>query len=450
MKRRFVFAAVALLLCAAFFVQAVPAFAWTPDNVVYANADPNRYEIEVDLVNQVVTVTDTTDGSIALQAICTTGEEKPSTITPTGTWRLNSTRRRFGYFTKYECYAQYWMQVVGGIYFHSILYSRPVEGYFTRTSYYDLGTPASHGCIRMLVDDIRWMYYHCPPGTQVTITDEKPKDEALRQSLLPTLTHREYMPGPDEYEATPRGEAQGVARRGSVLTTEGGQYLATVARGEYFQILYPGPDSTRVLLDGGEIGYLETDRILFLDNSPNQLSYEAGRKLNLYARASTASDVLTTVERGTELRLLGETTNFYKVSFSGSTGYVLKKYVDTVSAAIDDIESLLDQDKNADRITYTVLRVKNDGAELYPRANTTLEPLTALEENTDLLILDSTESFYKVKAGEFTGYLLKRDCKNVRVTVTASGKETVAPSAGDEAPPADDELEEQPIGAEQK
>lgn len=440
-----------MLLCAVFCLQAVPAFAWSPDNVVYANADPNRYEIEVDLVNQVVTVTDTTDDSIALQAICTTGAEAPSTITPTGTWRLNSTRRRFGYFTKYRCYAQYWMQVVGGIYFHSILYSRPVEGYFTKTSYYDLGTPASHGCIRMLVEDIRWMYYHCPPGTLVTITDQKPKDEALRQSLLPTLTHREYMPGPDEYEATPRGEAQGVARRGSVLTTQGGQRIATVARGEYFQILYPGPDITKVLLDDGETGYIQTDRILFLDNSPNELSYEAGKELNLYASASTAADVVSTLAEGARLNLLGETKNFYKISSSGSVGYVLKKYVNTVSNSIEDIESLLDQDKDANKITYTTLRVKSDEADLYPRANNALEPVVTLGEGTDLLLLDSTNNFYKVKAGNYTGYILKRDCKYVRVSVDASNDATQLVIVEEDPAPEDDEaLEEEDLPPEEE
>ena len=417
MKRRFTTAIIAALLCAAVLFQAVPAGAWKADNVVYANADPNLYEIEVDLVNQIVTVTNTTDGSIALQAICTTGAE--STPTPTGSWRLNTTRRRFGYFSEYDCYAQYWVNVIGGIYFHSILYTRPVEGYFTRTSYNNLGSVASHGCIRMLVEDIRWIYYNCPPGTLVTITDDKPKDEELRQSLLPKVSYRDYEPEPDLYEATDREEAQGVAKRGSVLTDSAGGFVSTVDRGEFFQILYPGPTTTRVRLDSGAVGYIDTDRILFLPNGPDDLYYAASCETTAFKDPSNISQALETIEEGEKLEILGETENFYKVALAEGSGYVLKRDVDLRSNVIDDIDSLLDSDKDADKITFTVLRVKEESAAVYVRPSNISQEVVTLGEGTDLTVLSETENFYRVRAGGYTGYILKRDCVRVRLTVKA-------------------------------
>ena len=47
-----------------------------------------------------------------------------------------------------------------------------------------LGTPASHGCIRMLDEDIKWMAENCLADTMVFIMDCE-EDEALTQALKP-------------------------------------------------------------------------------------------------------------------------------------------------------------------------------------------------------------------------------------------------------------------------
>ena len=200
----------ALALLSAFSTVAAPAQARSFDKVIYANADPDKYYIEVDLTNKIITVYEKGEKSkkydqIAKQFICTIGTDTDPT--PEGTFRLNEMRRRFGYFRKFDVYAQYWTNVSGGIYFHSILYPTPEEGTFTRTSYRALGGKASHGCIRMLVEDARWLYYNCPSGTD-GILKYKEKDEALRQSLLPTMSVDDYRKqvkaNGDEYEAVKR------------------------------------------------------------------------------------------------------------------------------------------------------------------------------------------------------------------------------------------------------
>lgn len=40
-------------------------------------------------------------------------------------------------------------------------------------SYNRLGQTASHGCVRLNVEDAKWIYDNCPVGTKVTIYDSK-------------------------------------------------------------------------------------------------------------------------------------------------------------------------------------------------------------------------------------------------------------------------------------
>jgi len=424
MNRRFSCAAVALLLCAAFLLSFAPdsALAWKPDAVTYANADPERYTIVVDLVNKVVTVYeregDDPYASIALQAICTIGAKGKSTETPTGTWRLNTLRRRFGYFSKYDCYAQYWVNVVGGIYFHSILYTKPAEGYFTRTSFNALGTAASHGCIRLLVEDVRWIYYNCPPGTRVVVTDSEPEDPELTASLKPKFSASQYRPEPDTYEAANLPLPRGVARRGSVLTDAKGNFVDTVDKGEYFDILLSGYPKSTVRLSSGATGLLENDRILFLDNSPGSSAHVIAADAEVYEKPSTKLEPVATLLEGTEVRILGSTVYFHRVKASGTEGYVLKSRVRARNQSLspEEIESMLDADEDSDKITFPVVRVKSESAYLYERASTRYEPIARFGRGTDLTVLGSTQNFYQVIAGKYTGYILKRDCHTVNVT----------------------------------
>ena len=57
--------------------------------------------------------------------------------------------------------------IVGGVLFHSNTVNkigdRPGDG--------GLGHRASHGCIRMKVKEVKWIYDNCPEGTTVVIQE---------------------------------------------------------------------------------------------------------------------------------------------------------------------------------------------------------------------------------------------------------------------------------------
>lgn len=87
----------------------------------------------------------------------------PGRATPVGVWK--TTFKEAGWFHwDYDVYPV--VRFKGGGYaFHSILYKH------NSTELYDgaMGYPASHGCVRMLHDDVQWIYDTIPNGTTVVI-----------------------------------------------------------------------------------------------------------------------------------------------------------------------------------------------------------------------------------------------------------------------------------------
>lgn len=144
----------------------------------YPAAD--KYKVVVDIYHQVVMAySKDANGKYTVPErymICTTGG--PNTPTPTGVFKAGTHRPRFGEFVNDGVYGQYWTQVTGKIYFHSILYTQRNASTYTVSSYNLLGNRGSHGCIRLLVPDVRWIYYHIGPGATVEIRQGSKSDTA--------------------------------------------------------------------------------------------------------------------------------------------------------------------------------------------------------------------------------------------------------------------------------
>ena len=99
---------------------------------------------------------------------CSTGTK--SDPTPLGTYQAGGPAGgRWYYFKDFDCYAQYATRIFGGILFHSVIYGQPKESSLQRSSVSNLGRRASHGCIRLTVDNAKWIYSNCPVGTTVVI-----------------------------------------------------------------------------------------------------------------------------------------------------------------------------------------------------------------------------------------------------------------------------------------
>ena len=98
---------------------------------------------------------------------CSTGRK--GSPTPTGTFQDGTgPGARWHYFKKFDCWAQYAYYIQGDIMFHSVLYNQK-EGRVTQSSVNHLGSRASHGCVRLSVEDAKWIWSNCPQNTKVVI-----------------------------------------------------------------------------------------------------------------------------------------------------------------------------------------------------------------------------------------------------------------------------------------
>ncbi|MBQ6594560.1 MAG: murein L,D-transpeptidase [Clostridia bacterium] len=97
---------------------------------------------------------------------CSTGKNNS---TPRGTFTGGPTSEQWHCFKNFpNCWAQYAYYVTGDIMIHSVLFNAK-NGKLTKSSVRNLGSPASHGYIRLSVEDAKWIWQHCPKGTKIII-----------------------------------------------------------------------------------------------------------------------------------------------------------------------------------------------------------------------------------------------------------------------------------------
>jgi len=203
---------VAVIICATL----LGALSFVP--CVAQSVDADTYCVEVDVTNQITTVYRAADRRIVRQMICSTGIED---YTPRGTFKMEQARPltdrlEWYYITKFKCYVKYATRIKGAILFHSIPYAKKDMQTIDQEALAQLGTKASHGCIRLLWEDARWISEHCPAGTTVKIFNGAAKKTELRELLKVQsytedckLTYRQFL------DASPLDGLSGVMGRGS-------------------------------------------------------------------------------------------------------------------------------------------------------------------------------------------------------------------------------------------
>lgn len=332
MKKRIL----ALALCFVTLLLALPAAAnatvltGMTSKVDYANTDPNRYWIEVDLVNQVITVYE--GGAIALQSLCTTGSDKYPT--GSGVFKLGHLKERFGYFVAFGQYAQYWTQVVRGVYIHSIMYDSQKLSSLSSSAYKNLGKNVSHGCIRVPPDVAEWIFYNCPPDTTCNIVKNKPRDTALTKALKSGMSSYKYYSTYTDAKGYP-AEIPAAVLYDNVPLRSGfsaskDKTLLKLAGNEKVTLLQIGPDWCKVRTQSGKLGYVQSAYLLCYPDAPIETheAYAATGRTYLYERTSTEAERLVRIAKGAEIAVTGNPKKgWYSAVFDGMQGFVRTKYV---------------------------------------------------------------------------------------------------------------------------
>ena len=331
-----------LMLALAFALALIPAGAeatvlsgWA-SKVDYENTDPNKYAVEIDVTNQVITVySGSIGGAIVLQSLCTTGSDEHPTSR--GTYKMGALKERFGYFVAYGQYAQYWSQVVRGIYIHSVMYNSKKVSSMSKSAYRDLGKNVSHGCVRVLPDVAQWIYYNCPPGTVCKVT-KKARDEELVKKLkaaIPSYDNytqpKDSKVDPSEIPAVIRYDGTPI-RTGSSSTND--KTIGYLASGTKIMLLQLAQDWCKVRTDAGQIGYVKSQYILAYPDSAVETAqgYAASAKTYVYASAKTSAETLKRIPSGARLTLISRVSDgWWYGTYDGVTGYIRNKYVKTVS-----------------------------------------------------------------------------------------------------------------------
>jgi lipoprotein-anchoring transpeptidase ErfK/SrfK len=126
----------------------------------FSNSD--NFKIEVDVKKQRVFVY--YKGEIIREIICSSGAD--SSPTPTGEF-TTSQKIEYDWVDRFDMGAYYWIRFYKTYLFHSVPFDK--DGNMIVEEYEKLGSPASHGCIRLELEEAKWLYEKLPLGVKVWI-----------------------------------------------------------------------------------------------------------------------------------------------------------------------------------------------------------------------------------------------------------------------------------------
>lgn len=137
----------------------------SPTNINTLNIESNTsYFIDVDLKNQKTYVYKgkADNWNLIKNFPCSTGVSGEDT--PSGSFSIKEKGDWF-FSEKYSQGGKYWTQITGDILFHSVPFAKDK----TTVLDYTMNKPSSHGCIRLSLDDAKWIYTNIPKGSKVII-----------------------------------------------------------------------------------------------------------------------------------------------------------------------------------------------------------------------------------------------------------------------------------------
>ncbi|MCE5220914.1 MAG: L,D-transpeptidase [Clostridium sp.] len=137
----------------------------SPNNINTLNIESTTsYFINVNLENQKTYIYKGKPDKWQLVRTCPCSTGISGEDTPSGSFSIKE-RGDWFFSDKYEQGGKYWTQITGDILFHSV----PFDKDKTTVLDYTMNKPSSHGCIRLSIDDAKWIYNTIPKDSKVII-----------------------------------------------------------------------------------------------------------------------------------------------------------------------------------------------------------------------------------------------------------------------------------------
>ena len=166
--------------------------------------------------------------------------------------------------------------------------------------------------------------------------------------------------------------------------------VTTLLKGAEVKVLGENGDFYKV-----ENGYISKTRVKITETSKDTLYNEAKTgvivntsTVNVRKGPSTDTDIVTTLKKGAEVKVLGENGSFYKVS----NGYISKTWIQFQSTSETSKDTLYDEAKTGVIANTTTVNVRTG-----PSTDTDI--VTTLKKGAEVKVLGENGSFYKVSNG---------------------------------------------------
>ena len=172
---------------------------------------------------------------------------------------------------------------------------------------------------------------------------------------------------------------------------------------------------------GNTTGYVSKDYVQALGESNNgnssqeTTSSKSGKVVNVHSGlnvrngASTSSGIIGSLSNGSNVTILGESGNWYKIKYGNSTGYVSKDYVKTSEESSNSNTGNNASSSSGESSSNKSGKVVNVHSSLNVRsgASANSSVIGSLANGSNVTIVGESGSWYKIKYGNTTGYVSK-------------------------------------------
>ena len=160
-----------------------------------------------------------------------------------------------------------------------------------------------------------------------------------------------------------------------------------------------------------------------------------GSNVNIRAEKSTSSAVLGTLQKGAVVRLLAQSTSWYKIEYNGITGYVMKTYIERGGSGSSSggSSSCGSSSSGGSSSGYTAVAtgvISGSNVNFRKGPGTSYDILGVLQKGATVEIIAKSGDYYKIAYSGVVGYVLKSAVGNITSISGSSGTATAATKKG--------------------